>query len=117
MTDNNPTETEIPRQINASVFQPPISPIRIQRRGCLFLWRFVTELARSCQKSKFTTRRGANFLITLHFLSKVVQSIALVFIFCFGVADRGSSPAKHFIERLRLASVGTGVPDGPHEKV
>ena len=80
--------------------------------GCLFLWRLFwdwhevalalhSELATS---DKFAARRGANFLITLHFLSKVMQCMTLDLLFCFSFADRGSSPAKHFIEMLRVLS-------------
>ena len=36
---HNPSETEIPRQINASVLPPPISPLRMQReRSSFFLY-------------------------------------------------------------------------------
>ena len=39
---HNPTKTEIPRQINASVLPPPISPLRMQRREqVLFSVKFV----------------------------------------------------------------------------
>ena len=33
---HKPIETEIPRQINASVLPPPISPLRMQREKRLF---------------------------------------------------------------------------------
>ena len=33
-----PTETEMPRQINASVLPPPISPLRMQREASVFLF-------------------------------------------------------------------------------
>jgi hypothetical protein len=35
---HKPTETEIPRQINASVLPPPISPLRMQRRSSVSLF-------------------------------------------------------------------------------
>ena len=33
LSHHNPSKTEIPRQINASVLPPPISPLRMQREG------------------------------------------------------------------------------------
>ena len=35
---HKPTETEIPRQINASVLPPPISPLRMQRERAVFFF-------------------------------------------------------------------------------
>ena len=35
---HNPSETEIPRQINASVLPPPISPLRMQREPSAFIF-------------------------------------------------------------------------------
>ena len=44
LSHRNPTKTEIPRQINASVLLPPISPLRMQRRmRDPFLRAFLNE--------------------------------------------------------------------------
>ena len=50
LSHRNPTKTEIPRQINASVLPPPISPLRMQRvKSGLFVgggwWIRTTEVS------------------------------------------------------------------------
>ena len=46
LSHHNPAETEIPRQINASVLPPPISPLRMQRERCAFFVGGDGEIAR-----------------------------------------------------------------------
>ncbi len=58
----NPTQTEIPRQFNASVLPPPISPLRMQReQGAVLFWLGYRDS--DSRGTKPLGRRGSDSLV------------------------------------------------------